>query len=100
MEDTILIGMFRVATAMMGADSRLKQGMDLSFIDYVFDVCLFPLQSEATSLTPTWAKCQSEGSRSSALLFLEEAAKGNPFILRYVIERTHRNFVRGKVLVE
>lgn len=82
---------------MVGADQRLKQGMDLEFIDYVFDECLFPVQSEDTSLTPVWAKCQSEGSRSSALSFLEEAAKENPYTLRHIIERTHMNFVRGRI---
>ncbi|KAG0045590.1 hypothetical protein BGZ83_009224 [Gryganskiella cystojenkinii] len=94
-EDTVLTGMFKVATAMLGADHRLKQGMDFVFIDYVFDQCLFPVPTEETSLTPIWAKCQSDGSRLAAISFLQEASRGNSVVLRHVLGKTHRNFARG-----
>ncbi|KAG0375629.1 hypothetical protein BGX24_008849 [Mortierella sp. AD032] len=98
-EDTVLVGMLKVATAMIGTDLRLKtldQGFQI--IDYVFDECLFPqpysTDDSGVSITPSAAKCQSEGSRSAAFGYLEESSRDNPETLRYVITKIHKNFDR------
>ncbi|KAF9401029.1 hypothetical protein BGX21_002899 [Mortierella sp. AD011] len=98
-EDTVLVGMLKVATAMINTDQKLKQ-LDTGFriIDYIFDECLFPqtfgvLNSEKSSV-PSGAKCKSEGSRSAAFRFLEESARGEPKILRHVIVKTRKHFER------
>ncbi|KAG0306868.1 hypothetical protein BGZ97_000587 [Linnemannia gamsii] len=98
-EDTVLVGMLKVASAMIGTDPRLKT-LDQGFriIDYVFDECLFP-QPYATdetgaSVTPGAAKCQSEASRSAAFGYLEESSRDNPETLRYVITKIHKHFDR------
>lgn len=93
--------MLKVATAMIGTDPRLKTlDQGLQIIDYVFDECLFP-QPYATdetgaSVTPSAAKCQSEGSRSAAFGYLEESSRDNPETLRYVITKIRKHFDRGK----
>ncbi|KAF9113716.1 hypothetical protein BGX27_000930 [Mortierella sp. AM989] len=98
-EDTALVGMLKVATAMINTDQRLKQ-LDTGFriIDYIFDECLFPQTSEVQSLDKSSAlgeaKCKSEGSRSAAFGFLEESARGEPEILRHVIVKTRMHFER------
>ncbi|KAF9091841.1 hypothetical protein BGX23_004831 [Mortierella sp. AD031] len=98
-EDTVLVGMLKVATAMIGTNPRLKT-LDQGFriIDYVFDECLFPqpyaTDDSGASITPSAAKCQSEGSRSAAFGYLEESAKENPETLRYVITKIHKHFER------
>lgn len=95
--------MLKVATAMIGTDPRLKfldQGFQI--IDYVFDECLFPqpygTDETGASVTPSAAKCQSEGSRSAAFGYLEESSKDNPETLRYVITKIRKHFDRGKGL--
>ncbi|KAI1320684.1 hypothetical protein EDD11_010218 [Mortierella claussenii] len=102
-EDTVLIGMLRVATAMISAEPKLKeQDVDHAIIDYIFDECLFPQTTSPETLEepvmPTLAKCQSEGSRSAAFGYLEEAAKGGPEILRHIIVKTRKQFDRGSDL--
>ncbi|KAI7819439.1 hypothetical protein BC939DRAFT_460245, partial [Gamsiella multidivaricata] len=98
-DDTILIGMLRVASAMINTDARLKQlYTNFRIIDYIMDDCLFPQGShfsdtvDATTLQV--AKCQSEGSRSAAFEFLEESAKGEPETLRHIIMKTRNQFAR------
>ncbi|KAF9905687.1 hypothetical protein EC991_001361 [Linnemannia zychae] len=98
-EDAVLVGMLKVATAMIGTDSRLKtldQGFQI--VDYVFDECLFPqayaANDSGVSITPSAAKCQSEGSRSAAFGYLEEFSRDHPETLRYVITKIHKNFDR------
>ncbi|KAG0255604.1 hypothetical protein BG011_005045 [Mortierella polycephala] len=98
-EDTVLIGMLKVATAMISSDSSLKQLPNVSnVIDYIFDECLFPhiLTDDQSigSATPAAPKCQSEGSRAAAFGYLEESAKGNPWALRHIVMKTHRHFER------
>ncbi|KAF9573120.1 hypothetical protein EC968_008969 [Mortierella alpina] len=98
-EDTVLIGMLKVATAMISVNASLRQ-LDTGFriIDFVFDECLFPQtlagtpSSTAVALKP--AKCASEGSRSAAFGYLEEAVRGSPEALRLVINKTRRHFER------
>jgi hypothetical protein len=96
----VLVGMLKVATAMIGTDPRLKT-LDRRFqiIDYVFDECLFPqpyvTDGSGVSITPNAAKCQSEGSRSAAFGYLEEFSRDRPETLRYVITKIHKNFDRG-----
>ncbi|KAF9352724.1 hypothetical protein BGX26_009493 [Mortierella sp. AD094] len=98
-EDTVLVGMLKVATAMINTDQKLKQ-LDIGFriIDYIFDECLFPqtsgVQNSETSSAPGGAKCKSEGSRSAAFSFLEESARGETEILRHVIVKTRKHFER------
>ncbi|KAG0002609.1 hypothetical protein BGZ79_002672 [Entomortierella chlamydospora] len=98
-EDTVLVGMLKVATAMINTDQKLKQ-LDTGFriIDYIFDECLFPrtfgVQNSEKSFAPSGAKCKSEGSRSAAFSFLEESARGEPEILRHVIVKTRKHFER------
>ncbi|KAF9917165.1 hypothetical protein BX616_001769 [Lobosporangium transversale] len=99
-EDTVLLGMLKVATAMISTEPKLKhQVVDFTVIDYIFDECLFPQSPNAQSLDhptmPTMAKCQSEGSRSAAFGLLEEYARGEPEILRHVITKTRLLFDRG-----
>ncbi|KAF9438482.1 hypothetical protein BGZ76_007601 [Entomortierella beljakovae] len=98
-EDTVLIGMLKVAATMINTDQRLKQ-LDTGFriIDYVFDECLFPQtpddqDSDKPSAT-CGAKCKSEGSRSAAFNFLQESARNEPEILRHIILKTHKHFDR------
>ncbi|KAF9581346.1 hypothetical protein BGW38_001679, partial [Lunasporangiospora selenospora] len=98
-EDTVLIGMIKVATAMIGTDRRLKSlDPDYRFVNYIFDECLFPPTEELEDLDPKnglcRAKCQSDPSRAAALAFLEEFANGQSSVLRYVIEKTHEHFDR------
>ncbi|KAF9930001.1 hypothetical protein FBU30_001020 [Linnemannia zychae] len=98
-EDTVLVGMLKVAAAMLGTDPRLKNlDQGLKIIDYVFDECLFPqpyaTDESGAAITPSAAKCQSEGSRSAAFGYLEESSRENPVILRYVITKIHRHFDR------
>lgn len=102
-EDTVLVGMLKVATAMIGTDPRLKfldQGFQI--IDYVFDECLFPqpygTDETGASVTPSAAKCQSEGSRSAAFGYLEESSKDNPETLRYVITKIRKHFDRDSAI--
>ncbi|KAF9957098.1 hypothetical protein BGZ72_002145 [Mortierella alpina] len=95
-EDTVLIGMLKVATAMISVDTSLRQ-LDTGFriIDFVFDECLFPQTMAGTPSTAyKSAKCASEGSRSAAFSYLEEAVRGNLDALRYVINKTRRHFER------
>ncbi|KAF9333682.1 hypothetical protein BGZ91_011161, partial [Linnemannia elongata] len=102
-EDTVLVGMLKVATAMIGTDPRLKildQGFQI--IDYVFDECLFPqpygTDETGASVTPSAAKCQSEGSRSAAFGYLEESSRDNPETLRYVITKIRKHFDRDSAI--
>ncbi|KAF8979549.1 hypothetical protein BGZ46_005284 [Entomortierella lignicola] len=98
-EDTILVGMLKVATAMINTDQKLKH-LDTSFriIDYIFDECLFSQSSGVQSMdNPSHsneAKCKSEGSRSAAFSFLEESARGEADILRHIIQKTRKHFER------
>ncbi|KAF9195866.1 hypothetical protein BGZ50_003127 [Haplosporangium sp. Z 11] len=98
-DDTVLIGMLKVATAMISSDSSLKELPNVSsVIDYIFDECLFPPvltdDQSIESATPATPKCQSEGSRAAAFGYLEESAKGNPWALRHIIMKTRRHFER------
>ncbi|KAF9938245.1 hypothetical protein BGZ67_000390 [Mortierella alpina] len=98
-EDTVLIGMLKVATAMISVNTSLRQ-LDTGFriIDFVFDECLFPQTLAGTpssaDVALKSAKCVSEGSRSAAFGYLEEAVRGNPEALRLVINKTRRHFER------
>ncbi|CAO3573904.1 unnamed protein product [Mortierella alpina] len=98
-EDTVLIGMLKVATAMISVNTSLRQ-LDTGFriLDFVFDECLFPQALAETSSSANVnlksAKCASEGSRSAAFGYLEEAVRGNAEALRLVINKTRRHFER------
>ncbi|KAG0316912.1 hypothetical protein BGZ99_006614 [Dissophora globulifera] len=97
-EDTILIGMLKVATAMINADPSLRKlDADFKIIDYVFDECLFPQTSDEKSVVSV-AKCQSEGSRAAAFQFVEEQARGEPETLRHIIMKTRKHFERESEL--
>ncbi|KAI9234743.1 MAG: hypothetical protein BYD32DRAFT_438947 [Podila humilis] len=103
-EDTVLVGMLKVATAMINTDPRLKRlDTDFRIIDYVFDECLFPqmpsLELE-TSSKPVAAKCQSDASRAAAFEFLEESTRSTLETLCHVVKKTHDHFQREHDMAE
>ncbi|KAG0029169.1 hypothetical protein BGZ81_004061 [Podila clonocystis] len=97
-EDTVMVGMLKVATAMINTDPRLKRlDTDFRIIDYVFDECLFPQMPSPelnTSSKPVAAKCQSDASRAAAFEFLEESTRSTLHTLCYVVKKTHEHFQR------
>ncbi|KAG0032025.1 hypothetical protein BGZ82_006708 [Podila clonocystis] len=97
-EDTVMVGMLKVATAMINTDPRLKRlDTDFRIIDYVFDECLFPQMPSPelnTSSKPVAAKCQSDASRAAAFEFLEESTRSTLQTLCYVVKKTHEHFQR------
>ncbi|KAI8603401.1 hypothetical protein EDD21DRAFT_34203 [Dissophora ornata] len=98
-EDTVLVGMLKVATAMINTNTRLKElDAGSGIIDYIFDECLFPQTisggASVELAMANVAKCQSEGSRAAAFGFLEESARGDPETLRHVIKKTRNCFER------
>ncbi|KAF9310793.1 hypothetical protein BG003_008108 [Podila horticola] len=97
-EDTVMVGMLKVATAMINTDPRLKRlDTDFRIIDYVFDECLFPQMPNPeleTSGKPVAAKCQSDASRAAAFEFLEESTRSTLETLCHVVQKTHEHFQR------
>ncbi|KAG0203301.1 hypothetical protein BGX28_004397 [Mortierella sp. GBA30] len=96
-EDTVLIGMLKVATAMISVNTGLKQlDMEYRVVSFIFDECLFPKAPVDSPFAPVpkAAKCVSEGSRSAAFNYLEEAVKGTPDALRLVMMKTREHFDR------
>ncbi|KAF9428041.1 hypothetical protein BGZ94_003521 [Podila epigama] len=98
-EDTVLVGMLKVATAMMSTLPQLKYlDTDFRIIDYVFDECLFPSVPDPTDSDlfskPVEAKCQSEASRAAAFEFLEESTRSTRETLCHVVKKTHQHFQR------